>query len=1085
LTNKFKYLMACSAAFVIAPFTMAAAAQPHTINIPSEEASKSIPEFAQQVGVQVIAPVSQLHGVKTQAVHGNMDVPAALSQLLNGTGLEVAINNSDTITLRRTNAAAPAEGGSAAAPENVEQVVVSGSRLQSAGFDLPTPTTVVDASFINNSGQTNVVDTLAQLPALSGTQTLAIMGGGTGINGKGVSALNLRGLGLNRVLVTIDSQRIVNADQVGFTDVSSFPQLLLKRVDIVTGGASAAYGSDAISGIVNFVTDKKFEGIKGDASSGISTYGDNQQAQLRLAAGTSFLGGRGHIEGAVEYTYNQGVPDGPAGNNVGANGRNWFVGQGNLSYNAPTATTPTNTPAGMPQINFRTNTQTTLFSTYGLITGGPAALVGNAFGASGVLSPYNYGVGVTGVTPARTTASIAANCLGSLCVGGDNTANFADQVNVTSSMTRGDVYSRLSYDIGQESEIYATALVSHVRTGSGVAGAQRQTGLSIACGNAAGGPNAFLSASINAACVAANQTSFTFGVSTANFTPNATVKTNRETRRFVVGSDGKFDIFGQDWNYDVYYEHGETDSSIRDYLLNVPHFNAALDAVAGPGGTIVCRSVAAQASGCVPINLFGNNQQSLSALNYINSPQGEFMVNHLMQDVASVTVNGEPFSLWAGPVALATGVEYRQEKYLTYGDPWGSGFAQNPATALYPNDGVVPVTGGAWFVGNFHNGAGNYHVSEGFVELGIPLLNSNDWGKIDANLAGRATGYSTSGYVNTWKVGATWQTPVDGLKFRALQSRDIRAPNLNELYAPQTQAPINGTNPQTGVAFAVRPITNTIGNPALKPEKSQTTEVGVVFQPSWFPGFSSSLDYYRVAIKGQIGTLTGQNELDTCFASNGKSVVCSALIAADGTTGSYSPTFITLQSFNLASTVTDGFDMEASYQFDLSQWDVGGNFSLRALVNHTSKFISDSGIAGVPVAETAGVNVAPSTATPFGNVPLWRTYTTEEWSNDKLSLNLTERWFSDGVFNKSYITCAPGTCPVTTVANPTTNFNHMIGAFYLDAGASYNVADKVQVWGKVDNLVNIAPAVQNTGFYNGTLYDGVGRMFRIGVRFSN
>src|SRR5262249_2055976 len=140
------------------------------------------------------------------------------------------------------------------------------------------------------------------------------------------------------------------------------------------------------------------------------------------------------------------------------------------------------------------------------------------------------------------------------------------------------------------------------------------------------------------------------------------------------------------------------------------------------------------------------------------------------------------------------------------------------------------------------------------------------------------------------------------------------------------------------------------------------------------------------------------------------------------------PATVLLQSFNLAAAVTDGFDLEASYQFDLSQWDVGGNFALRSLVNHTSKFLIDSGIPNVPTSETAGVNIASPAATPFGNVPLWRTYTTEQWSNDKVSLTLTERWFSDGVFNKSYIVCAPGTCPVSTVANPTTNYNHMIGA---------------------------------------------------------
>jgi iron complex outermembrane receptor protein len=1080
--NRFKYLMVCSAAIAIAPFTTAAAAQPHSINIPSEEASSSIPEFAQQVGVQIIAPVSQLHGIKTQAVHGNLDVPTALSQLLNGTGLEVAINNSDTITLRRTNVAATTEVAATrptASSEGVEQVVVSGSRIQDAGFDLPTPTTVVDMKFLNNSAQPNLIETLAQLPSISGSLTGSSGPTSSGANGKGVSAVNIRGLGVQRTLVTIDSQRIVSADFNGFNDVAELPQLLIKRVDIVTGGASASFGSDAVAGVVNFVTDKKFEGIKGDAMAGISTYGDNQTGQVRVAAGTSFLGDRAHIEGSVEYTYNQGVPPGKAGVAGGPNGRTWFNAPGSLSYTNPTATTASNTPAGQPQINFRTNTVPTTFSSYGLIASGP--LTGNAYTASGALAPFNYGVGVTGTAPVRTAAGITAVCLSSLCTGGDTSANFSEQANIVNQAVRGDFYTRLSYDIGQESEIYGTATVSHVATESYVPGAQRQqsTGpTTISCGAGIGGqPNPFLSAAVNTACTGAGVTSFTYGVSSAIFTPNETLKSNREFRRFVLGSNGAFDVLGQHWTYNGYYEHGENDTAIHDRELVKNRFTAALDAVAGPGGSVVCRSAAAQATGCIPINTFGNFPLSQSQLDYLNPPAGEYQITHLMQDVVSFNVNGQPFSTWAGPVDLATGVEYRQEKFSTYGDPYGAGFAASPANATYPNDGVVDPAGSNWFVGNFHNGAGNYHVSEGFVELGVPLLNDNTWGKIDANVAGRATGYSTSGYVNTWKVGATWQTPVDGLKLRALQSRDIRAPNLNDLYAPAVGTGANVNNP---AGTQIRSTQNAIGNSALKPEKSQTTELGLVFQPSWFPGFRSSLDYYRVAIKGQIGAFTAQQEIDTCSASGGTSSVCAAI-----TPSLNNPTNVTVQSFNLASTVTDGFDMEASYQFDLSQWDVPGSFSLRSLVNHTSKFITNSGIANTFPIESAGVNISSSAPTPFGNVPLWRTYTTEEWSNDKMSFNLTERWFSDGVFNKSYIVCAPGTCPVTTLANPTTNFNHMIGAFYLDVGTSYNVSDAVQLYGKVDNIVNISPATQNSGFYNGSLYDGVGRMFRIGARFSN
>lgn len=943
-----------------------------------------------------------------------------------------------------------------AASEPVEQVVVSSTRIQSAGFDAPTPTTVVNSADLASAAETNVFTTITQLPVLEGSIGTQSGNGGASLANNGLSSLALRGLGTIRTLVLFDGQRVVPANVTGINDISEFPQLLISRVDVVTGGASASYGSDAVAGVVNFITDKKFEGFKVDASGGVSTYGDNQTVQFRTAGGTSFMGGRAHVEGSFEYTYESGINGVPLGVANGPNGRTWYIAPNFLQ------TSIAATAAGQPQLFYATNTQNFQFATNGLITSGP--LQGTAFGTNG--QPYQFVYGSNGV-PSKAANGAVSGCKSPYCIGGDNSANYLNDTALIAATTRGNAYARVSYDIGEKSEVYANVMLSEVATHDPVTTAQREpANLTIQC------DNAFLPASITAACAANKITSFGYGTEVYNITPNAAVVSQRALRRYVVGSDGALDIFGQQWTYDAYFEHGENDTTVRskEFILN-PHFQAAIDAVAGPNGTIVCRSAIAQAAGCIPLNIIGNVPLSAAARAFSAPELGEYSSTAERQESASVVLNGEPIKLWAGPLAVATGLEYREEAYSVVGDPYGAGVTSiTPNNAQYPADALLSSAGSNWYAGNYHNGSGNYHVTEEFVDLGIPLIDSPTWGKADMELAGRATEYSTSGYVQTWKTGLTWQTPLDGVKLRGLFSRDVRAPNLSELFAAPTVAHSTVVNDATNTSVVI--VQNVLGNTALKPEKSQTTELGIVFQPSWLEGFNASIDYWRVAVKQQISTLTGQQEEDTCFNSGGTSPVCAAVQLTAPT-----PT-VTTQAFNLSAAVTDGFDFEASQQFALDSWNIPGDFVVRALVTHTSKFITNTGIFGLPISESAGNNT--------GSTPLWRLRATENWNVNAWNFTLTERWFSDGVFNKNYITCT-SSCPVPTFQNPTVNLNTMAGAFYLDFGASYKVNGEIQIYTKVDNLLNKDP-VPSPGGVNGTnstLYDVVGRMFHVGVRYSN
>ncbi len=968
-------------------------------------------------------------------------------------------------------AVAPGVIGTAHAQEEAtENVTVSASRIMRDGYQAPTPTTVLGAEDIAAQAQTNVFAAVNQLPSLMGSQGVQNNTGGTGSGQNGISSFAMRGLSSIRTLTLVDGQRIVPSNVTGITDVSELPQLLIQRVDVVTGGASASWGSDAVAGVVNFIIDKKFDGFKANLQGGATTYGDDENALIQMAAGTDFAGGRGHIEGSAEYGYEAGIPPGELGVGQGAGGRSWYSSTALLKNTIP------GTPAGQPQYIVAANASDFQLGKYGIITTGP--LQGTTFGANGVPSKFNYGVGPNGLPGVPTGNSIGTvtNCLSPWCIGGDNSGAIAGGVTDVSPLSRVDLYTRLSYDLTPHTNLWATASFGEVHTQNiSVREIPIFGGLTIQCGNAPGGPNAFLPASINQACVNNNITNFQMGTDNAQVPDGATIKTARTQRRFVVGGDGSFGVFGTDWTWATYFEHGEVDSKIRVHTFLNPYFNAAVDSVTGPNGNIVCRSTVAQAEGCQPYNIFGNVPATAATIKWLygGDRTGTSQLTHLQEDAFSLSLNGEPFSTWAGPVSIATGFEYRNEAYDVTGDPTSTGGAGC-------NDPLLNcVTGGNWFNGNFYSGGGNYHVTEGFVETVVPLLKDRDWGEINLDLGGRATGYSTSGYVNSWKVGGTWDTPLDGLRFRALQSRDIRAPNLSELFAAQTVTTGTVVNDFTTQPVQIQNVSR--GNAALQPEKSQTTEIGVVFQPSWFPGFSTSVDYYRIGLKGQISSFSAQQSFDLCF--QGFTANCSAIITnpagGDLTKTTTNITQVVATAFNLASTITDGFDFETSYRFRLDDLGIPGEFMLRSLATHVSKFISTSGVPGTVPHESAGEN--------SGVTPHWKAYETQSYTTDKWSVTLSENWISDGVLNSQYIQCTTG-CPLPTVNNPTVNNNFIPGALYFNVGGTYNLDDRWQVFGRIDNVTNVDPpaiasAAPNTALgVNPSIYDTIGRMYRVGIR---
>jgi iron complex outermembrane receptor protein len=945
----------------------------------------------------------------------------------------------------------------ASPPAAEPQVVrISGSRIAARGFTQPTPTTSLSAADLEKAAKPNLFNTLAELPALQGSTGRTTSTNSTSSGIQGLSSLSLRGLGPIRTLTLLDGQRVVGANVTGVTDVSQFPQLLVKRVDVVTGGASASYGSDAVGGVVNFITDKKFTGFKANVEGGQTRYHDDRSGTLQAAWGKGFVDDRLHVTVSGEFSKENGI-DSPGFGEVGANGRTWY--RNTVFERRPLG----QTTDGRPEYRVIDHAQQYQYSKYGLITSGP--LQGTAFGDGGV--PYQFQYGSNGV-PTGTGA--VTNCVNPFCVGGDLSGSVGAGTNLAMNFKRQVAYTRLSWDLDPDNEIYFTAnwaqVASHFSPNPGAA---KQANLSIQC------DNAFLPAAIRAACAANNITSFQYGTANAIFPANINVHPTRTQRRFVVGADGKFQLFDKEWSYDAYAEHGEnlTNINVHDITLNT-RYNNAIDAVRLADGSIACRNTVARANGCVPFNIIGNNPVDPAAWAYIAPAAGPIQRTKQSQDVASVNVNGTILEGWAGPISMATGAEWRREKYTVQGDTYGAGVAPESLNLPgYPLDPTLnaPI-GNNWYAGNYHNGSGAYNVREAYVEFSVPVLKSDTWGEASLNLADRQTKYSTAGSNGTWKLGATWKTPIDGLRLRAVTSKDVRAPNLSELYAAPVV--VNDQVQYQGNTVSVQ--RRTVGNTNLRPETARNNSFGIVLsQPSWAPGFSVSLDYFDIKVKDVISSLTIQQEVDLCVAGNQE--ICSAMVL-----NSPGNNYVTLQNFNLASLHAKGFDIETAYRKNLDTFNLPGRFTFRALATRNLHFITDTGVIGTIPSEGAGVNL--------GNTPKWKLLASQTWDGllgDKLSLTLTERWFSDGVYSNEYIECQTN-CPVSTLIHPTIYDNKMKGATYLDFGGSWNVSKQLMVYFKIDNLADRdpEPAPQpNPSFaVNPALYDVVGRTYRAGLRYN-
>ena len=795
----------------------------------------------------------------------------------------------------------------AAAP--VEQVTVTGSRVVTDALQAPTPLTIVTADQLSATTPTNIPDGLNKLPVFQGSQTIGQPGGAG--NNAASNVLALRSFGANRTLVMMDGHRVTPSNADGTVDINSLPQLLVSRVDIVTGGASAVYGSDAVTGVVNFILDKKFDGFKIDTNAGISSRGDAATYKFEAAAGSELFGGRGHIEGSIEFRNSDPL--------------NVFARQ----YGPLTDLQSGNGTAANPFvtiINGRRPNSTAGGLIQSCVPACPAANMMN-FVANGVLGAYN---------PGQTTGTANQNA------GGDGA--YTPFATALSAARQATTFGRFSYDINDSTVFYIQTAASEAYD-NGWHFPQKMTP---GAGQASTfyKNNPFLSASVQTAL--GNNGTNVAGNPATTAQPNNTFQLGEflqglgqselngatginRTLSVQAGIDGT--VMNGRFSWDVFFTHGE--NRLAEDLPNNQNYQnlfAAEDAVLTPGGTVACyaatqAATAAQYANCVPINPFGPTAVSQSAFNY-TKVLSDFRQTNILNDFGA-SISGKVLDGWAGPITAALSAEGRFNDYVvTANVP----VATVDCTGLRICNSALPLTA----QGVLAPVVASSNVWEVAGEVEIPLLKDMPIAKsLDANIAGRYTSYSTSGTVQTWKLGLVYAID-DQLRFRGTTSIDIRAPTLSDLNQPAQVSVSNFTDLLTSTNSTT--FISTQGNPNLVPEVARTYTAGAVWTPDFISNLSVSLDYFSIRMHNAIGSLSGTSTTiqTLCNNSGGTSPFCALYVRPfpySNTTSANYPSKVFSEGLNTALNQTEGFDFETNYNFEMSDLvaDWAGSWSARLL----------------------------------------------------------------------------------------------------------------------------------------------------------
>jgi len=923
----------------------------------------------------------------------------------------------------QTAAPAATQDGTAADPD----IVVTGSRLKQTREDTIAPVTTLTADQIAISGQENIGRALNNLPSMGvGFNDANSQGNAAS---QGLNLVNLRRLGTNRTLVLVNGRRQVPGEPLtSSVDLNTIPATLIERADVSLGGASAVYGADAVSGVVNLILKKNYEGLEARARGGITSRGDGESYGGTLTAGKSFDGGRGNVTFAGFYDRVEGVQ--AVDRNYASNGLN------TISNPDPKG------PAFIHAPNIRFN---------------------------GINDPGTFYIGNTPYTFANDGSSFrpydfgAVGNRGGRSIGGDG-GFFEKYDNLSLPTTRYVANLLVNYEFSPAAHFFFEGRYAKTK----VLGFWQPPEdpvqydppfISI--------NNPYVSTALRTALAQAGQNGLYLSRNNNDFGRRGS-DSRRDLMQFTTGFDGDL---GGGWSYNVFGAYGRNIDNIG--LLNgrlQDRFLESVDVVQGPNGP-QCASATARANGCLPLNLLGLTTADPKAIAYSSFNDRYRKTSTLVNGGASIT--GTLFTLPAGPVQTAAGIEYRRDTARTF--PSAQVQAGN---SFYPQESPV---------------SGVVVTKEVFGELRVPLLKDFVLGReLSAQGAFRVSDYNTNGTQWSWNAGGSY-TPFEGMRFRAMRSKSVRAPNIGELFSPANAGYFFGDDPCDALQVSLSPnrATNcaalgvpanynaptngkTIlgrfgGNPKLDPETAMTWTVGMTLTPPRIPGLSISVDYFNVDIRNAIGNVPAQTILNNCVdqaVSVASNPNCAA-ITRDPTTKAV--TSVSAVNLNIGRLLTDGIDFNVNYGWNLSA--IAASLPGRITLNLTGTYLSRLRYftdANDPSSVTRQDGV-------LGN-PNWSMLGSATYSLPRFSITWQARYLgSQWITYYRGITPSRFDLPFTGVKT------------YHDLSIGYDISDRMGLQVNVMNLFDTKPPARafliHSGIYDASIYPNLGTSFAAALTY--
>jgi len=945
-------------------------------------------------------------------------------------------------------------------------IVVTGSRIASPVDVSTAPLQIVNDQAIKDSGATNVQELLLENPVF-GTPALSRTNAAFLLSGTGAATIDLRDLGSDRTLVLVNGRRVVAGLPGSATvDLNVIPTQFLERVDILTGGASSLYGSDAVAGVVNFIYKRDFEGLEANAQYGITERGDDRRYQANITAGTNFADDRGNIMVHFGYSKENGL--------LSRQRKNTSIDDSSLGaltgdmaeWGTPYEPYYSSFPPQGRFIVFPDNDQTQDIDETRTFTYNAAGQLQPCFSTNGGVAPDNCGafagqpIGPDGFNRQnfRTIAVPVQRYLFSAA----GHYEFTDGVNFffegTYNSTRASsIIEPFALESGSTTGVYPETgqmPIEHM-----INGVLTQNPMV---------PAEFFDLAIDNDGDGLRDIGFARRLSEVGNRGN---KTSRDFYRFVLGFDGT--VFDDRFKWDVSYNFGRTvENQTSNGQVNIANMRNGLavmvdtDDVNGNGDItdFVCIDPEARANGCVPVNIFGAGNITPEALAYIDADQT--FQTEITQQVVQANLSGSLFTLPAGEVGIAIGGEYRKEKSK---ENWDS------LTNAGQNGGnKIPDT------------SGSFDVKEAYLELRVPILaDTPGFQLLDVGGSVRVADYSTVGTVYSYAGTATWK-PIDDLRIRGTYSRAVRAPNIGELYSGLSQTfpsglqdPCEGIGPTgggtTGDICRAQPGVNSNisangvfttnqadkqgisgfngGNPDLEEETADSWTVGMVLTPRslGLNNLSLSVDYYNIKVKNVIDAPPRAFTLDQCY-NKGNTAFCDLVTRRPSATAVNSAgtiEFVDAININGASLKTEGLDVTLNYRSGLDALGAGGTVNARIAYTHVFK--NDYfPAAGEPADRGAG---------EIGNAKDRFTATLGYDAENGIRASLTGTYIGKSYEDDQFCFAYGYDAKCAGVGSE----------FYLDTQIGWVVGDHFELYFGVDNLLdNKAPRILTNTTYNVT-----------------